>query len=499
MNIVIGSGPAGVACAAALLARGRKVMMLDAGLRLEPEREALRAGMAAKAKADWSAAERALITPRMQKGAVPEKLSYGSDYPYRGTPAGSLRGSHAQGGLSNVWGSAMLPYRARDIADWPVSVAELLPGYAAAMKLLPVSAEHDALEAEWPLFTEPKAALTRGAQTERLMRELRRHEPKLRARGVRFGAARVAVRAADCIYCGACLNGCPRELIYSARHSLAGLQAQGMEYVSGVTVERIAESAAGVEVFARGGRVFSGARVFVAAGVLNTAEIMLRSTGRCQAVLLDSQYYIFPWLQWRAAPDVRRAALHTLAQMFVEIDDPAISPFGVHLQVYGYNDIVGATLADKLGALAKVFPAGLLLNRMLIVQGYLHSAHSGTLAVRLTEGGVQVTPRPSAVAAEKVGMVLGKLGGLAGMAKAYPLRPLLQVTEPGRGFHAGGSFPMAAQPKDGQTDILGRVPGWRRTHLVDASVFPSIAATTITLTAMANAWRIGNLAAQLED
>jgi choline dehydrogenase-like flavoprotein len=495
LNIVIGSGPAGVACAAALLARGRQVTMLDAGLRLEPEREAVRAGMAAKPKADWTADERALVTPQVQKSTVPEKLSYGSDYPYRGTKAGSLRGSYAQGGLSNVWGSAMLPYRARDIADWPVRAAELAPGYRAAMELLPVSAERDDLEAEWPIFAEPGVAMARGAQVARLMRELCRHESGLRARGVRFGAARVAVRAADCITCGACLNGCPRELIYSARHSLAALQARGMEYVAGFTVERIAEHAAGVEVFARDGRVFSGTRVFVAAGVLNTAEIMLRSTGRCQAVLLDSQYYIFPWLQAGAAPDVRREALHTLAQMFVEIDDPAISPFGVHLQVYGYSDIVGATLAEKLGALAKVFPAGLLLNRMLIVQGYLHSAHSGTLELRLEDEGVTVTPRPSAVAAEKVGLVLRKLGGLARLAKAYPLRPLLQVTEPGRGFHAGGSFPMAAQPKDGQTDILGRVPGWRRTHLVDASVFPSIAATTITLTAMANAWRIGDAAA----
>ena len=36
MHCVIGSGPAGVACAKALLARGASVLMLDAGLDLEP-------------------------------------------------------------------------------------------------------------------------------------------------------------------------------------------------------------------------------------------------------------------------------------------------------------------------------------------------------------------------------------------------------------------------------------------------------------------------------
>jgi choline dehydrogenase-like flavoprotein len=43
-----------------------------------------------------------------------------------------------------------------------------------------------------------------------------------------------------------------------------------------------------------------------------------------------------------------------------------------------------------------------------------------------------------------------------------------------------------------ETDVFGRLPGWKRVHLVDASVFPSIPATTITLTAMANAHRIAS-------
>jgi hypothetical protein len=56
---------------------------------------------------------------------------------------------------------------------------------------------------------------------------------------------------------------------------------------------------------------------------------------------------------------------------------------------------------------------------------------------------------------------------------------------------AGGSFPMSAVPRGFQTDVLGRLPGWERVHAVDATVFPSIPATTITLSAMANAHWIG--------
>jgi hypothetical protein len=81
---------------------------------------------------------------------------------------------------------------------------------------------------------------------------------------------------------------------------------------------------------------------------------------------------------------------------------------------------------------------------------------------------------------------------------AMPLPLMLKIAEPGRSFHSGGSFPMSTAPQGFQTDLLGRLPGWNRVHSVDATVFPSIPATTITFSAMANAHRIGWEAAQLE-
>jgi choline dehydrogenase-like flavoprotein len=77
-----------------------------------------------------------------------------------------------------------------------------------------------------------------------------------------------------------------------------------------------------------------------------------------------------------------------------------------------------------------------------------------------------------------------RLGGIV-------VPPMLQLAEPGRGFHSGGSFPMRSQPKKFESDSLGRPHGWSRVHAVDASVLPSIPATTVTFSVMANAHRIG--------
>jgi choline dehydrogenase-like flavoprotein len=71
---------------------------------------------------------------------------------------------------------------------------------------------------------------------------------------------------------------------------------------------------------------------------------------------------------------------------------------------------------------------------------------------------------------------------------------MMRVGLPGRGFHTGGTFPMKAKPARLQTDVLGRLHGFTRVHIVDASVFPSLPATTITLSVMANAHRIGSAA-----
>jgi len=76
---------------------------------------------------------------------------------------------------------------------------------------------------------------------------------------------------------------------------------------------------------------------------------------------------------------------------------------------------------------------------------------------------------------------------------------MIQMGKPGRGFHSGGSFPMSRQPKTGETDILGRPRGLQRVHAIDSTVLPSIPATAITYTVMANAYRIGSLAAMEID
>jgi choline dehydrogenase-like flavoprotein len=306
------------------------------------------------------------------------------------------------------------------------------------------------------------------------------------------------------------MHGCPHEYIYNSAADLAGLTArsENFRYQTNFVVDSVSETSSGVQItgFDRLERHLltkDGERLFLAAGVLPTTKLALKMLHHYDksVVLKDSQYFLFPILSLRGIDDAKEAR-NTLAQLFMEIDDPKISARLVHLQVYSHNDMVTQALERKLWFLPGLRKslADSLSCHLLIVQGYLHSNDSGHLKLTLhqdkaRQDSLRVEAVKNQETRKKCGQVISKLWELLSSHGYYPLQAGLEVCDPGRGFHCGGTFPMQPNPIGLQTDLQGRLPGLSRVHLADASTFPSVPATTITLTAMANAYRIASFAA----
>jgi len=504
----------------ALAKRGLRVTILDGGRTLEPDRQAVLDRLGGQKPEEWSGADLDRLRGDDQSsrhGSIHSKLTYGSEYPYEdvGEPLvaeperAPFHYSMARGGLSNVWGASLLPACQQDMEDWPIRAEDLAEHYRAVLEFMPSTGVRDELEELLPAYVREERPLRESRQIAALLADLRKRKAGLDGAGIHFGKSRVAVEAELCVYCGLCLYGCPYALIYSSAQTLRGMMAKGeVDYRPGHVVERLEPAGDGVIVHARdaAGKLvrLEAKRVFVGAGVLPSAWLALNSLGVFDepVTMLDSQYFIFPFFRFFRTPGVDREPLTSLVQAFMEIDDPRVSGHLVHVEVFSYSDFLKrALMATPLRfALWNRWMQAQLFDRLLVLQCFLHSDDSSRLTLRLRRDAqgrpkldVQEARVPGAYrVAIKAGLKLAanglKLGGV-------PVVPAMQFAEPGRSYHSGGTFPMRRSPGRLETDVLGQLPGLPGVHFVDASVFPSIPATTITLTVMANAHRIATQAA----
>ena len=202
---VVGSGPAGVACARALLDKGVRVVMLDGGTRLEPQRALAVEALGRGQPGDFDPDLLALIKENMDATpeGVPLKVAYGSDFPYQDvdtyipvdTSGFSASPSLAVGGLGNVWGASMLPFRADDIADWPLPISALAPHYEAVLDFVPLAGSRDAIERVLPLYSRRYQPLRPSCQASAFTKDLSANREALAADGITIGSSRLAVRA----------------------------------------------------------------------------------------------------------------------------------------------------------------------------------------------------------------------------------------------------------------------------------------------------------------
>lgn len=526
---VVGSGVSGIFTAHALAKRDLNVTILDVGERLDEERSAIVRKLHDLRPDQWPQSDYDLIRENSTFGTgdLPKKVHFGSDYIYASnrsfaplTTMAEGRAPYptfARGGFSNIWGAAALPPDQCDMADWPVSHAEMEPFFGEVAQLIPLCGGEGTLSHAFPAFKEPIGHIDPGPQGGLLLDDLKRAETRLLASQTLYGPARLAIHtkaeggALPCIGCGHCFTGCVFGSIFSTAPMLENMvRTRQVTYRSGFVVERVDEKSGKAEVegfdLPTGGKcrlTFDG--VFLAAGPINTTRLLLQSKALYdQAVRLkESQKFVVPLFRRRGAETAIEHPSVTLASVFLETKLPSLSDHWIHIQIVPMNEMILRGI--KLPGASRRMGQRLwnpILRRTMAAWCALHSDHSSHVEVRLRENGGSAAPgrlelnlhvSPEArVAARRAARHIFSQGLMFGTLFGYPM---IRFSNPGSGTHCGSSFPMKAQPRDLlDSDRLGRPFGWSRIFAVDSSVLPSIPATTLAFAAMANGYRIGSLA-----
>src|SRR5262249_7503746 len=153
----------------------------------------------------------------------------------------------------------------------------------------------------------------------------------------------------------------------------------------------------------------------------------------------DSQYVLFPLLTARRAHGAQNEAAYTLSQLFIELNNRRISRHTVHLQIYAYNDITAQTIRKSLGPLKMLTPP--IAERTLVVQCFLHSDESSEIEMTLKRDGpkdvLRLGARPNPETRRVVGRILREFLRNTRRLGAVPLIPMLELMQPGQGFHTG--------------------------------------------------------------
>ena len=519
---VVGSSFSGIAAAHALTARGFAVTILDVGETLDAQRTAIVQKFRDLPSESWPQDEFRIIdeNPTLGRHMLPKKVHFGSEYIYANdrsfAPIVSGPGKRlpyptfARAGYSNIWGAAVLAPDACDMADWPVSHAEMQPFFREAAKLIPLSGGEGTLDTAFPSYKDELGDIDPGPQGSALLEDLRRAESELTNDRLLYGRARLAIHteaapgALPCNNCGYCFTGCVRGSIFSTEPLLERMMQFGrVTYEPGqfVDVVREAEGKVIVEVVnvaTSAHRMLFFDAVFLAAGPINTTRLLLRSFGVYDRPILlkESQKFVIPMLRRRAAETAVERPSVTIASVFIEAKVPAVSDHWVHVQVIPMNALM--LKGSAIPEFARLTP---ILRRTMAAWCGMHSDDSAQVELRLHKpdssrrAALEINVRDSRAArkaAHRVGKHFFREGFKFG---SLFLHPMMQFSEPGSGTHCGASFPMRERRTSHfETDILGRPFGWSRVYAVDATVLPSIPGTTLAFPVMANAYRIGTFA-----
>lgn len=515
--LIVGSGPAGVSAAFALLAQGLRVLLVDGGRDAStkpPGGHYLQQRLMDKSQWKWMVGSD-FHALRQDRAASPKLRIPGYDYVFEGfAQHNSLEaqdfvalGSLARGGLSNAWGCGVAKWSRLELADFPFPADDLDESYAAVARRMGISgAQADDMESYFGVDSWADQPIEMDALQSALMNKYQASRAAWPTREFRLGRSRVAVLTASrgdrgaCDLLGNCLWGCARGALYSASQDLGTLrQNPKFDYLPGFIVSDIeggkTPSVRGVGP--EGPFVLHAKRVLLAAGTLASSRLALRALPQVQELALHSSptAAFLLWMPRQLGRPLAPAfGLGQLSFALAVTDDlhafgSLFNPQGIPLAEFVRHAPLGKPMAIDI--------LGTLLKSCVVGNAFLPSLAPSARMRLTTDGGLRIDGLETKEPALWMRSVRRRLGKHFRKLGAYLLPTSFTVGAPGSDIHYACTLPMRHQPREGETDRYGELAGMPGVHVIDGASLPTLIEKSHTMTIMANADRIGRHVAQM--
>jgi choline dehydrogenase-like flavoprotein len=424
--------------------------------------------------------------------------------------------SLARGGLSAGWGAISVEFQEPDLEGFPITRADLAPHYESVTARVGISGDRDDLlpyYGESPSLQPPLELDTLSAS---ILGRYGRKRSAFHAKGVRIGRPRLAVLSRDLdgrkgqSYHDMDFYSDRGKSVFRAGFAVDDLESRpGFRLASPFLVERFRETPEGVVVTARdlasgARRDFTARRLVIAAGVMGSARIVLRSFDAYDRPLpiLANPYTYGVCLHMPVVGKRCSDRRHSLTQLAIVVDPDGTGRPPLHAQIYSYRSLLlfkvareaPLPLPDGFRCLRDAGGAFAILamhhedrpspgKRCILRRGAPGEEDPLEIVYELDPE----TRRKQDRLERLVLRLLWKVG-------CWPIRR----TYPGHGssIHYGGTLPMSSREEELTTTPECRLRGTRGVYVADGSVLPWLPSKAPTLTFMANAERVGTIVAK---
>lgn len=507
--LIVGAGPAGTTAALALVERGARVRLVDAGTglrRVAPAGEFLKLRFSDADQSRWQVGDGGVFrdssetSPKMRVPAYRELFNGYARANHIHTEDFHLIGAMAPGGLSNAWGCSVARFRGEELGMLRSVESDMEDSYARIAGRMGLSgSSDDPLRIGLGVDDWAAAGVSLDGVHERLWRRRAAAEDY-----VQLGRARAAVLTEPrgsrlpCDRSGTCLWGCHRGAMWSAYDDAEWLRrAPEVQFEAGVRVERISANSdgtwtvAGMDAVGEQ-RAYVSKRVLLAAGTVVTTRLVLGAlqqpppTVRLQSNPMAAFMLIIPRAVGR--PRERAFGLAQLSFLVhgIEGGEPAFGNLYATggLPVSEFLAHVPLRRRAALPILRSLLPAMTVGNVFLPGGLSKHTARlnaDGSLAIR--GGDDDILPRVLSSVRARIGSGFRRMG-------AFIMPGSFVRGAKGGDLHYACTLPISEAPQAHECHLSGEVAGLRSIYVLDGACLSRLPAKAHTLTIMANADRI---------